>query len=402
MLRISWSIDGPLKLGYHVPTLTDESFRSLWRRSAGSFPLFSVSTAESRLGHAINWEASAAAPRWVCCNWLSAPPAASLHSCNVKNFWDTPHWWVLFDCSPAWLGGISPPAIGSCAELVIHASWLLWTRAKYFFQLSIRGISASGEERGQAWRMCSLQVCWGVHSKMYIPVSCSDVHLLLEWSLLTTGSLLWLFHTWKFSSIHRWLDVVIYRYTGAGCGMCIPTPQQRISDHLFSPSGDHKILTRIYVTRSIVPRYSLVGRLFFCPPSLLIFSSHCTPFLHHPSSRRASLLSFSEHISGQLWCGNRIYKPEEQSSMITLRHVGACWVEPELLLWRSCSMSPVTGLNFSSEQLENDTLKYPFFPVFYMFVVVVVVVVQWWEDRGQNQNDSKLYFYTFIPVVRTV
>lgn len=100
--------------------------------------------------------------------------------------------------------------------------------------------------------------------------------------------------------------------------------QQRISDHLFSPSGDHKILTRIYVMRSIVPRYSLVGRLFFCPPSLLISSSNCTPFLHQPSSRRASLLSFSEHVSGQLWCGNRIYRAEEQSSMITLRHVGTC------------------------------------------------------------------------------
>lgn len=207
------------------------------------FPMFSVSRVESRLGHAItcSWEVSAAAPRWLRCNWLSAPPAASLLRCNVKNFWDTPHWWVLFDCSPAWVGGITPPAIGSCAELVIPASWLLWTRAKYFFQLSIRGISTSGRREARLGECVPYRCGWGVHSKMYMPVSCSDVRLLLEGYLLTTGSLLWLFHTWKFSSIHRWLDVIIYRYTGAGCGMCIPTPQQRISDHLFSPSGDHKI-----------------------------------------------------------------------------------------------------------------------------------------------------------------
>lgn len=146
MLRISWGFDGPLKLGYYVSTLTDESLWSLRRRSAGSSPLFSISRAESRLGRVItcSWEDFAAIPHWVRCNRLSAPPAASLLRCNVKNFWDTPHWWVLFDCSPAWLGGISPPAIGSCAELVIPAPWHLWTQAKYFFQLSIRGISASG------------------------------------------------------------------------------------------------------------------------------------------------------------------------------------------------------------------------------------------------------------------
>lgn len=237
MLRISWSIDGPLKLRYHVPTLTDESFRSLWRRSAGSFPLFSVSRAESRLGHAItcSWEVFVAAPCWVRCNWLSAPPAASLLCSNVKNFWDTPHWWVLFDCSPAWVGGISPPAIGSCAELVIPASWLLWTRAKYFFQLSIRGISASGRREAKLGEFVPYRCGWGVHSKMYMPVSCSDVHLLLEGYLLTTGSLLWLFHTWKFSSIHRWLDVITYRYTGAGCGMCIPTPSKESQIICFFP-----------------------------------------------------------------------------------------------------------------------------------------------------------------------
>lgn len=108
----------------------------------------------------------------------------------LKNFWDTPHWWVLFDCSPAWLGGLSPPAIGSCAELAIPAPWLLWTGAKYFFHLSIRGISASGRREARLGECIPHRCGWEAHSKMYIPVSSSGILFLLEGSLLTTGSLL--------------------------------------------------------------------------------------------------------------------------------------------------------------------------------------------------------------------
>lgn len=187
------------------------------------------------------------------------------------------------------------------------------------------------------------------------------------------------------------------QYSGAGSGMCIPTPQQRISDYLFSPSGDHKILTRIYVKGSIVPCHSLVRRLLLCPPFRDSSSSRCPPFLHQPSSRRAFLLSFSKHISRQLWCGNKIYRPEEQSSMIILRRVSACWDEPELLLWRSCSMSPVavwpellirvvgewvSRVQYTSTRATLHT-EISFFSVFYMFVADCVV--QWWEQRTESE-----------------
>lgn len=52
----------------------------------------------------------------------------------------------------------------------------------------------------------------------------------------------------------------VCQHTGAGSGMCFPTPQQRGTDHLFSPSGDHKTLTRMCVKCSIVCCFPLVCR----------------------------------------------------------------------------------------------------------------------------------------------
>lgn len=80
--------------------------------------------------------------------------------------------------------------------------------------------------------------------------------------------------------------------TGAGSGMRFPTPQQRSSDHLFPPSGDHKTLTRMCVKCSIVLRSPLVCR----PLSFSSLFSCVFIFLPHPlcdsSSRSGSLAQF--------------------------------------------------------------------------------------------------------------
>lgn len=81
--------------------------------------------------------------------------------------------------------------------------------------------------------------------------------------------------------------------TGAGSGMCFPTPQQRSSDHLFPPSVDHKTLTRMCVKRSIV----LCSPLLCRPLSFSVSLFSCV-FISLPhllcdsSSRSGSLAQF--------------------------------------------------------------------------------------------------------------
>lgn len=108
----------------------------------------------------------------------------------LTNFGDTPHWWVSFERSPAWLESIPSSAIGSCAELAIPAPWLLWTGAKDLFHLSIRRISASGSREARLGECVPHRCGWEAHSTMYIPVSCSGIQWLPDKSVLTTGSLL--------------------------------------------------------------------------------------------------------------------------------------------------------------------------------------------------------------------
>lgn len=95
---------------------------------------------------------------------------------------------------------------------------------------------------------------------------------------------------------------------------------------------------------------SLTGMLAFLLSSLcshLLLS--LSPFLCQLSSRRASLLSFSEHSSRQWRCGNRIYRPEEQSSVIALRRVGACWTGAAALTKLLCVTSRC--LTWTSHQI---------------------------------------------------
>lgn len=105
----------------------------------------------------------------------------------LTNFWDTPHWWVLFHCSPACLGRISllllvdiqnspylPP--GSCGLEPNSSS-----------SCQSRGVS-QWDERDQAWPCFPHRCGWEAHSNMYIPVSSSGIQLLLERPLLTTSS----------------------------------------------------------------------------------------------------------------------------------------------------------------------------------------------------------------------
>lgn len=118
-------------------------------------------------------------------------------------------------------------------------------------------------------------------------------------------------------------------------------PQQRISDHLFSPSGDHKILTRICANlHGLALWYAgfccvlpLLSSLLLSVPSLCVA-------LHLPGHLSSDSLS---RAKGRWKCGNAEFTDlKSAAATITHRRVGACWVEPQLLLWLSCSLSPVT------------------------------------------------------------
>lgn len=76
----------------------------------------------------------------------------------LTSIWDTPHWWVLFDCSPAWLAG----KFSACHWFVLptcHTCPLaLVDRSQIVLPLVNHGDISQWDERGQAWRVCSPQV----------------------------------------------------------------------------------------------------------------------------------------------------------------------------------------------------------------------------------------------------
>lgn len=115
---------------------------------------------------------------------------------------------------------------------------------------------------------------------------------------------------------------------------------------MFSPSGDHKTLTRMCVKCSIVLCCPPECRPLFTPSFFLKSSSVRLELVYDSPHPSISPIPSTEANGEGVWtqvC--RIYRPIEQSGLSRdyLRTcLCTCWAESELTQWRSSSLSPVT------------------------------------------------------------
>lgn len=174
------------------------------------------------------------------------------------------------------------------------------------------------------------------------------------------------FHTWTFSSSHRRtspFSALLWSRCGYRCRQWHVrfNPQQRISDHLFPPSGDHKTLTRICA--NFARAGSLVCVSGFCcglsssllfpslSPRVLCVALHLPGHLSPRPSKQSS-------GRWKVWeC--RVYGPAERGS-----HDYPTDVSARVEWNRSCCSDEAASchpllfdLNFSSDQSENESVE---------------------------------------------